>query len=279
MTDPLAALRVATWNVRAAIGPGPFPERWWRRIDGERLRAIGEVITALDADVVALQEVAVLTFDGELVDNAADLARHARLEVRFAATRHFAILEADGRQSGAGLFGNALLSRVRFGATRTVALPMAPDTAYVEPPGADHPAAGTRYIDAPATIREPRCALIAEIGGWTIGSAHFSHIGSRERALQAAKTVDAFAGAIPSVLLGDLNAAIESPELAAFAAWTDGFAAAGVPPRDERRVSTEDGWRIDHVLARGASVRGCRAVHEAGDLSDHYPVTAEVTVD
>jgi hypothetical protein len=37
-------LRVVSWNIRSAIGPGPFPDRWWRRIDADRLRAIGAVV-------------------------------------------------------------------------------------------------------------------------------------------------------------------------------------------------------------------------------------------
>ena len=123
------------------------------------------------------------------------------------------------------------------------------------------------------TIREPRCLLVAEVAGLAIGTAHLSHIGSGERLLQAEATVAAFGGAQAAVLLGDLNAAIEAPELAPFAAWADGFSE---PPGDRARITTDDGARIDHVLARGASVRGCRAVREAGDLSDHVPVVAEV---
>jgi endonuclease/exonuclease/phosphatase family metal-dependent hydrolase len=48
------------------------------------------------------------------------------------------------------------------------------------------------------------------------------------------------------------------------------------PPGDPARISTDDGWRIDHVLALGASVRSCRVVRESGELSDHFPVVAEV---
>ena len=53
-------IRVVTWNMRAAIGPGPFPDRWWTRIDADRLAAIGRSSAALEADVVALQEVALV---------------------------------------------------------------------------------------------------------------------------------------------------------------------------------------------------------------------------
>jgi endonuclease/exonuclease/phosphatase family metal-dependent hydrolase len=79
----------------------------------------------------------------------------------------------------------------------------------------------------------------------------------------------------PALLVGDLNAAIDAPELAAFAGWTDGFSE---PPGDPARVSTDDGWSIDHVLGRGVEIHGCRVVREAGDLSDHHPVVADVDV-
>lgn len=265
-------LRIVTWNIRAAIGPGPFPDRWWTRIDPDRLRAIGSFVAGLDVDVVALQEVALVSRDGDLVDNAGDLARQLGMEVRYGAVRTFPV--ADGvAVTGVGCFGNALLSRLPLARSRTVALPMAAVDAFVEPPGADHPAAGVRYADAPDHVREPRCLLVAEVAGLAIGTAHLSHVGSGERLLQAEATVAALGAAPTAVLIGDLNASIEAPELAPFAEWTDGFSE---PHRDRARITTGDGARIDHVLARGASVRNCRVAREAGDLSDHYPVLAEL---
>lgn len=279
MTEGPATLRVATWNIRAAIGPEkPFPDRWWRLVDADRLRAIGEFLAALDADVIALQEVALASRNGDLLDNAGDLARQLGMDVRYGATRTFAIEEA-GRTTGGGCFGNALLSRLPIEGSRAVMLPMAADDAYVEPPGADHPVAGIRYADAPEGTHEPRTLLLCEVAGIAIASAHLSHIGSGERALQVAATIDAFEGRDVSLLLGDLNARVEAPELAALADWVDGFDAAGVPPGDERRISTDDGWRIDHILARGAPIAGCRVLAAAGELSDHYPVVAEVTAE
>ena len=84
-----ARLRVVTWNIRAAIGPGPFPDLWWRRIDADRLRAIGAFISTLDADLVALQEVALVARDGTLVDNAGDLALQTGMAARYGAVRTF----------------------------------------------------------------------------------------------------------------------------------------------------------------------------------------------
>ena len=225
-------LRVVTWNIRAAIGPGPFPDRWWTRIDADRLRAIGSFVAGLDADVVALQEVALLSRDGDLVDNAGDLARQLGMEVRYGAVRTFAVTDGDAA-TGVGCFGNALLSRLPISASRTVALPMAPADAFVEPPGADHPVAGVRYADAPRP--HPRAALPAPGRGrpaCAIGTTHLSHIGSGERLLQAEATVAALGGAAAGTSCSATSMPpIDAPELAPFADWTDGFAE---PPGDPR---------------------------------------------
>jgi endonuclease/exonuclease/phosphatase family metal-dependent hydrolase len=264
--------RVLSWNIRAGIGPGPFPDRWWSRIGADRMRAIGSFIGEVGADVVALQEVALLSRNGDLVDNAGDLARQLGMQVRFAAVRAFEVAE-DGAATGVGCFGNALLSRTGFRMSRTIALPAAPVTAVVEPAGTDHRLAGVRFADAPASVREPRCLLLAEVDGLLVGSSHFSHIGSGERLLQARATLAAIGDASPAVLLGDLNAPIEAPELAPLAGWTDGFT---TPAGDPSRISTDHGGRIDHVLAQGASIRDCRVLRESGELSDHYPLVAEI---
>ena len=97
-----AALRVVSWNIRAAIGPGPFPDRWWSRIDADRLRAIGAFLAALDADVIALQEAALIARNGDLVDNAGDLARQLGMELRYGATRTFHMDAVVGHDDGAG---------------------------------------------------------------------------------------------------------------------------------------------------------------------------------
>jgi endonuclease/exonuclease/phosphatase family metal-dependent hydrolase len=268
-----ATLRVVTWNIRAAIGPGPFPDRWWDRIDADRLRAIGAFVSAHEPDVVALQEVAVVSRHGELVDNAGDLARQLGMELRYAAVRTFAVTDPSGAITGVGCFGNALLTREPLDAVRAVALPQAATDAFVEPPGNDHPAAGVRYADAPDTIREPRCLLLGRLGTMAVGTTHLSHIGSGERLLQAEAVAAAFGDASPALLLGDLNAAVDAAEMGAFAGWTDAFAE---PPGDEARITTDDGWRIDQLLVRGASVSEAEVLRDAGDLSDHYPVVAEV---
>jgi endonuclease/exonuclease/phosphatase family metal-dependent hydrolase len=178
----------------------------------------------------------------------------------------------SGAAVGAGVFGNALLSRQPMTDVCTVALPASAKDAFVEPPGAAHPAAGVRYADAPDHVREPRCLLLATIGSWRVGTTHLSHVGSGERRLQAEACASAFGGAAPSLLAGDLNAAIDAPDLDPLSGWTDAFAE---PRGDDLRISTDDGWRIDQVLVRDASVHEpARVLRQAGDLSDHYPVVA-----
>jgi endonuclease/exonuclease/phosphatase family metal-dependent hydrolase len=194
------------------------------------------------------------------------------MHVRYGAVRTFAVTDGDATV-GAGLFGNALLSRVPLEDGATVALPTSPLDAFVEPPGTDHPAAGITYADAPDTIREPRCLLLGSVAGLRVGTAHLSHVGSGERLLQAGAVAAAFGDASPAVILGDLNAAIGAPELAPLAGWTDAFVQ---PAGADSRISTVDGWLIDHILVRGASVSPARVLRESGDLSDHFPVLAEV---
>jgi endonuclease/exonuclease/phosphatase family metal-dependent hydrolase len=193
--------------------------------------------------------------------------------VRYGAVRTFAVTDGDD-VVGAGCFGNALLARETPADVRTVALPQAAVDAFIEPPGADHPAAGVRYLDAPQSIREPRCLLAGRVGRLAVGTTHLSHVGSGERLLQAAAVAEAMRGATTALLLGDLNAAAGAAELAPLEGWTDAFTER---PGDPARVSTDDGLAIDHVLARGVSVGGTRVVREAGDLSDHFPIVAEVT--
>jgi endonuclease/exonuclease/phosphatase family metal-dependent hydrolase len=260
--------------VRAAIGPGPFPDRWWRRCNPATLERIAAVIRDLDADVVALQEVAVLALDGEVVDQAAELARMTGMAHRYGATRTWTADDPDGVH-GAGLFGNALLSRGALAEARVLALPRAEQGQLIEAADAAHRWAGVSWADAPPTTREPRCALLAMVDGLRIASAHLSHVGSGERLLQA----QALAGAGVDVVLGDLNSPLDQPAMAPFAGWTDAFAAAGIPLGDDRRRSTDDGWPIDQVLLRPGlrwRVERCEVVRAAGDASDHYPVVADL---
>lgn len=286
MSSAPPTIRIATWNVRAAIGPGePFPPAWWRHVRRDRFERIAAAVTALDADVVALQEVSILTPDGTVFDQPLELARLTGRHVRYGAVHTFAVVDPeDGRSHGAATWGNALLAREPFVASSVTGLPLGGDDEPVEPAGADHPLAGVTFRDAPYGTREPRCVVTGQvaIGGTTVTilGTHLAYAGGSQRAAQAAaiaRLADAAAADGPVVIAGDLNAAIEDPELAALAGFDDAFAATGVAAGDPRRASSGPA-RIDHLLTRGLRAIDCRVVTEAGDASDHLPVVATFEV-
>jgi endonuclease/exonuclease/phosphatase family metal-dependent hydrolase len=231
----------------------------------------------LDADVVALQEVALLTPHGDLLDQPAELARLTGRHVRYAAVHAFALVEPeDGRSIGAATWGNALLTRLPLEDGFASGLPIGADADLVEPAGSGMPLGGTIFLDAPYGSREPRCALggrIRAADGLTLVTTHLTYAGTQQRAAQAdALAAMAAAAGGPVVVAGDFNAAIEAPELRPVAqAFDDAFSAVGIEPGDPRRASCGP-LRIDHVLSRGLRALDCRVVTETDDASDHLPV-------
>jgi endonuclease/exonuclease/phosphatase family metal-dependent hydrolase len=278
-------VRVATWNIRAAIGPGePFPPAWWRHVRRDRLERIAQHIVELDADVVALQEVAVLTPHGDLQDQALELARLTGRHVRYAAVHAFALIEPeDGRAIGAATWGNALLTRVPLEDGFAIGLPLGGDDDPVEPGGSEHPLAGVTYADAPYGTREPRCAVGARVAGpWgdlAVVSAHLTYAGSGQRRAQADELARIGGDlAAPVVVTGDFNAPVEDPGLHSLASvFDDAFSAVGIAPGDPRRASC-GALRIDHLFSRGMRAIDCRVVTETGEASDHLPVVATFEV-
>ena len=80
----------------------------------------------------------------------------------------------------------------------------------------------------------------------------------------------------PAIVTGDLNAPIDTSELAVLRdGFDDAFVAVGIPEGDDRRRSCGP-WSIDHILVRGFEVISCRVAREAGDLSDHWPIVADL---
>ncbi len=272
-------LRVVSWNIRAAIGPGePFPPAWWRHIRAERLASIAAFIGGLAADIVTLQEVAILTADGVVVDQPAELARLTGMRVHYGAVHAFPLVEPHtGRAVGAAMWGNAILTRGPLAGAFTRDLPRAADDDLVEPPGADHPLAGARYGDVEPGHREGRCVVGVVVDGVAILTTHLTYIGREQRRRQVEALASIAAeGDRPLVVTGDLNAPVEADETRALtAALHDAFAIVGVRPGDPRRSSSGPA-AIDHVFVRGLEVVACRVATEAGDRSDHWPVVADV---
>ena len=106
-------LRVVSWNIRAASGPGePFPSSWWQHVSEERLAEIAAFIAELEPDVVTLQEVSILNADGRVLDQPGDLGALTAREVRYGAIHAYPLVEPDtGRTVGSAMWGNAILTR------------------------------------------------------------------------------------------------------------------------------------------------------------------------
>jgi endonuclease/exonuclease/phosphatase family metal-dependent hydrolase len=217
-----------------------------------------------DADLVALQEVALASIDGRAVDQAAELGALAGMDHRYGAVWSFPLVAPEtGLTEGASLWGNAVLSRHPIVAAETHALPLVPDDDPAEPQDT-----------------EPRCALATEIdlgvARLSFVSTHFGWHGRRVQRAQA-EHLAAMAGKLgrPLVVAGDLNASIEDEAMAPLAGLADAFAVVGIDAGDERRASCGP-FRIDHVLVDGLEVLECRVMTEAGDTSDHLPVIARL---
>jgi endonuclease/exonuclease/phosphatase family metal-dependent hydrolase len=230
--------------------------------------------------VVTLQEVSILNVDGAIVDEPALLAEWTGLPVRYGAAHAFPLVDpGTGATVGSAMWGNALLTRYGVTDGFVRGLPRAADEDQVEPAGVDHPLAGRRYADVEPGHREARCAVGGRVGPVSVVTAHLTYIGHEQRHRQVAALADLAAGLPdPVVVTGDLNATIEADEVAPLTAGlSDAFAAAGVRPGDSRRRSS-GAVAIDHVLVRGVDVVACRVATEAGDLSDHWPVVADLRV-
>ena len=194
--------------------------------------------------------------DGEVVDQPTELGRLTGRAVRYTAVHAFALVEPEtGGAVGSATWGNAILTREPVRAGFAHDLPLGADDALVEPAGSDLPLAGVTFADAPYGAREPRCVVGARIDhdGHAIDvlATHFTYAGTAQRRGQsdelARLAVDTRAAV---VVLGDLNAPIDAPELQSLTeSLDDAFAAAGIPPGDPRRRSCGP-WPIDHVLTR-----------------------------
>src|SRR5439155_18531503 len=199
---------------------------------------IGAIHADLEPDVVTLQEIAILTPDGALDDQPAELGRQLGMAVRYAATHALPLVEPDAsRMIGAAMWGNAILTRDPLDAGLALGLPRAADDDLVEPPGADHPLAGVRYGDTEPGHREPRCVVGGTVSGIGLATTHLTYVGHDQRRRQA-EGVRAAVRRLngPLVLTGDVNAPLGSPELAPLrAGLVDAFAAVGIGPDDPAR--------------------------------------------
>jgi len=243
-------VRIATWNIRSGWSVD-WRSLWWRR----RAR-VGAALTALDADVVALQEV--FAFQRRW------LVRHAHPAGRWAGA-------GDGRGSaGRGEAVPVAWRRDRLTMVRHT-------TRWF---GDEPERSGSRAHATGA----PRIATWVELDDtdghrFRVVNTHFDSRSADARLGAAEQLAHELATAedLPTVMIGDFNATLDDPELAPLL----GRGLRSVLPAGAGPTATsferEEGRRIDHVLiSHHWAVTSAEVVTAAGTASDHYPVVAEL---
>jgi endonuclease/exonuclease/phosphatase family metal-dependent hydrolase len=238
-------LRVATFNIHHGVG-----------LDGVLdLARIAATVERTGAEVVGLQEVdRHWSARSNFVDQATWLANVLDMHLAFGAN-----LDLDPPAPGAPRrqFGTAILSAYKIRAWTNTLLP--------RPLG-----------------REQRGLLEGEIKVRGIPvrvfNTHLQHDSQVERLAQVARIRQVLATANESVvLLGDLNAAPDTPEIAGLTdLLVDAWVTAGVGDGFTFDAATPHA-RIDYVMSSGNVVARTAAVVTT-DAADHLPVVADLAL-
>ena len=206
-----ATVRVLTYNIHHGEGR-----------DGEfDVPRLARVITSVQPDLVALQEVDVGTSRASGVNQVSELARLTGMYAQFGKAMDY---------KGGG-YGVAVLSRWRFVSTKNQALPGSPD-------------------------REPRTGLTVQVRAGKRGpvlqftSTHFDQASPEDRLAQAEYLNELLIrDDVPGILAGDMNARPDTDVMKIFQPWWT-----EVPPVDQAPTTAPPRplLRGDHVLFRPA---------------------------
>ncbi len=252
-------MRLATFNI--LHGRSPVDDR----VDLDRFV---DAVKALDADVLALQEVdrnQARSENADLTAVAAEAmgATEHRFVAALAGTPGATWMAATGEeQPDAAAYGIALLSRLPVQSWQVVRLSSPPTRVPMWFKGSRKP----------ELVRdEPRVAVAARVetpygGQLTVANAHLSFVGWWGRQ-QLRRTIRGLEGENPLVLVGDLNMSLQHAT-----------AVSGMRSLVERPTFPADAPReqLDHVLARG-DVGSVTAVEvQRLPLSDHCAVTVQL---
>jgi endonuclease/exonuclease/phosphatase family metal-dependent hydrolase len=243
-------LRLLTYNIRQCTSGG----------SGGAVERVAEVIAGTDADVVALQEVAVERPSLGGHHQAGALGRLLGMQTHF---------QRSMSPAGGGEYGNAVLSRFPFAVRASGLLPLLPDRPQREPRGASW-----LELDLDGT---PLQLFVTHLG-----------LARRERHAQ----LDALLGqgwlgdpgcVGPRVLCGDLNFVPGAREHRRLTAVLHD-ALHRVPPAGGHRATfpaVRPLVRLDHVfVSPDLAVRRTAVVRGPGlrRVSDHLPLLAELAV-
>lgn len=246
MLPPAATLRVVTWNIHAGHGS---------------LAGIAAVIRAAAPDVVALQEVDVHWSDRSgFVDQASALAADTRMDVRFGP-----IYRLAGTAPGNPIreYGVAILSRLPITSSRNHVI------TRLSTQGGETPQPMPGFLQV--TVQTARGAV-------DVCSTHLDY--RPDPAVRRTQVADMLAivrtTANPVVLMGDLNAPPDAPELrplfeALDDAWQVRNSVGGTYPADA------PSRRIDYVLV-SPRLRVRRSQVITSNASDHLPVVADLEI-
>jgi endonuclease/exonuclease/phosphatase family metal-dependent hydrolase len=251
-------MRLATFNI--LHGRSPVDDR----VDLDRFV---DAIKALDADVLALQEVdrnQPRSANADLTAVAAEAmgAAEHRFVAALAGTPGATWMAATGEeQPDSAAYGIALLSRLPVLSWQVVRLSSPPARVPMWFKGGR----------LPELVRdEPRVAVAARIeterGDLTVANTHLSFVSwwGRQQLRRAVRGLD---GADPLIMLGDLNMGLaRATAVSGMRSLVDRPTFPAHAPREQ----------LDHVLARGdvGTVRSVDVVRLP--LSDHCAVTADL---
>jgi endonuclease/exonuclease/phosphatase family metal-dependent hydrolase len=223
-------MRIVTFNIQHGRTPDG-------RVD---TCALARFCAALDADVLALQEVDHRMRRSGRSDQAGEVARAAGMTGVFGAARRLGLWAR---------YGNALLARGRLREVATVPLPR-------------------------AVRREPRIAVLASVEvGDRVVSVAATHLSTDhgDAAVQLAVVLGALGRRpAPRLVVGDLNL---RPEGAVPALERAGYSVA--PTTDATYPAAGPFLRIDHVAVQGLDIERV-TVLDAAPVSDHRPLLVEV---
>ncbi len=240
---PPRPLRVATFNIHHGVGLDNL-------LDLERVAA---TVESTGADVVGLQEVDVHFGErSNFVDQATWLADRLGMYVVFGANLDRDPLTPDAPRRQ---YGTAILSEHRITEWTNTLLP--------RPEGGEQ----RGLLEALIQVRGLPVRVF---------NTHLQHNSQVERLAQVAAIRDALAGTDESVVvLGDLNARPDSPEIANLTEdLVDAWVTAGVGDGYTYDAATPHA-RIDYVMTSGDVVARTAAVVPT-DSADHLPVVVDL---